>query len=182
MSINDEDMLAGLEWALAENGREGSPYHDRLAPDAIAVSGHSCGGILAIKIATKDPRIKAIVVHNSGVFPNRPERPTLITDKQWLQNLSSPILYIVGNSSDVGQPVALDDYSRIDHVPVFLASLDVGHEGTFAEPHGGSAAAVAIDWLEWQLYGDEAAAQTFVGPDCALCADPAWTLQRKGFD
>lgn len=48
--------------------------------------------------------------------------------------------------------------------------------------HVGSAAAVAIDWLKWQLNGDEAAAQTFVGPDCALCADPVWTVQRKGFD
>jgi dienelactone hydrolase len=182
MKTYGPDVMQGLDWALAENKRKGSPYYGRIDPNAVAISGHSCGGILSIQMAP-DPRIKAVIIHNSGVFPNRPERPTLITDKAWLKGLHTPILYIIGNPTDVGYPVAQDDYTKIDHVPVFLASLkSVGHGGTFAQPNGGAAARVAVDWLEWQLRGDKRAARIFTGADCGLCRNPDWVVQRKRID
>jgi hypothetical protein len=57
----------------------------------------------------------------------------------------------------------------------------VGHGGTFQEPNGGAAAAVAVSWLDWQLRGDAAAARRFVGDDCELCRDSRWTFERKNF-
>lgn len=182
MATDDRGMLSGLEWALQENKRPESDFYGKIDPDKVAVSGHSCGGILSIKIASFDKRIKAVVIHNSGVFPNKPERPTLITDKAWLQDLSTPILYVVGNETDVGYPVALDDYRRIEHVPVFFASLlTAGHDGTFAQKNGGAAAKVAVDWLEWHLRNSEVAARTFTGGVCGLCTDSQWDVQKKGF-
>ena len=181
MTTTGADMLAGLDWALAENTRRSSRYYGRIDPAAVALSGHSCGGILSIQLSG-DPRVKTLIIHNSGVFPNHPQRPTLVTDKAWLkQRLHSPILYVIGNESDVGHPVAMDDFSRIDHVPVFVAQLDVGHEGTFRRPNGGLAAKAAVAWLEWRLRGDPTAARMFEGEDCGLCLSAEWSVAKKGF-
>jgi hypothetical protein len=179
MTTTSDNMKQGLEWALAENGRKGSPYYHRIDPEAVAVSGHSCGGMLAIQLAA-DPRVKAIILHNSGIFPNRPERPTLVVDQSLLKSLHTPVLYVLGGKSDVAWPVGTGDFAYIDHVPLMLVSIDVGHGGTFWQPNGGKAAQVAVDWLEWQLRKDTKAARTFTGSDCRLCVDPAWTVQRKG--
>ena len=40
---------------------------------------------------------------------------------------------------------------------------------------------VVIDWLNWRLKGDAAAAQTFNGDPCGLCKDTAWTVKRKNW-
>jgi hypothetical protein len=47
------------------------------------------------------------------------------------------------------------------------------------EPNGGAAAQVAVDWLNWQLRSEAAAARRFVGEKCGLCTDAKWTLERK---
>jgi hypothetical protein len=76
-----------------------------------------------------------------------------------------------------------DDFRRINHVPVVLANLlGAGHGGTYWEPNGGRAAAVVVDWLNWQLRGDARAARTFVGADCGLCRDKAWSVAKKRID
>ncbi len=181
MTSDAADMLTALEWADQHNAQPG-PFEGKLNLNAVAVSGHSCGGILSLKLASSTARVKAVVIHNSGIFPNRPERPMLITDKAWLQDLRTPVLYIVGNRSDVGWSVAHDDFSRIAHVPVFLGQLDVGHGGTFQEPFGGDAAQAARQWLDWQLKGDRSAAAQFVGASCGLCTSTLWRIQRKQFN
>ncbi len=92
------------------------------------------------------------------------------------------MLYQVGNATAVGHPVASEDFTRINHVPVMFASLkSVGHEGTFRQANGGAVAAVAVDWLEWQLRDSDQAAKTFVGPECSLCGDLDWTVRKKAF-
>ena len=181
MATNEQDMEEALDWALAENIRTDSHFSGRLDPGAVAVSGHSCGGMLSI-IRAADPRVHAVIIHNSGLFPNDPRRPSLVTDPAMLKGLHTPVLYLVGNTTDVGYPVASEDFAQIDHVPVMFASLkSVGHEGTFKQENGGVAATVAVSWLEWQLRGDDEAADTFVGPECGLCVDADWTIRKKGF-
>lgn len=176
------DLLAGLDWILAENERAGSPFHGLIDPDKVAVAGHSCGGLQAISVAA-DPRIATAIVHNSGVLD--PEAFNPITGfsvaKEELRNIHSPVLYILGGESDVAYPNGMDDFARIDHVPVAVANLDVGHGGTFREPNGGRVGTVAVQWLEWQLRGDEAASRWFIGENCSLCEDAEWTYEAKGF-
>jgi hypothetical protein len=66
-------------------------------------------------------------------------------------------------------------------VPVFYGSRrNGGHSGTVAHPGDGEFANVAVYWLTWTLKGDDDAGATFAGPDCRLCTDPNWEVQRKG--
>jgi pimeloyl-ACP methyl ester carboxylesterase len=177
-----DDLRFALNWALAENDRQGSAYFRKIDPRLVAVAGHSCGGMQAILVAA-DPRIKAIVLHNSGVFPNMHEKAGMDIDKTNLDALHTPVLYIVGNQTDIAWEVAKQDFAYIKQVPVVLAiKRNAGHQGSFAEPNGGAAARVATEWLEWQLRKDERAARTFTGSNCGLCVDAAWSVQRKGID
>lgn len=174
------DVLAGLDWALAENLRKGSPYYGRIDPRLTAVSGHSCGGLQAIQAAA-DPRIHAVIIHDSGIFANGANPITGMTvDKSLLLKLHTPILYVLGGPTDVAWPNGTDDVQRIRHVSVMLGSINVGHGGTIYEPNGGIGAQVARRWLEWQLRGDQSAGTWFKGPDCKLCTDHSWTITRKG--
>ncbi|RSV41208.1 hypothetical protein CA234_10070 [Sphingomonas sp. ABOLE] len=175
-------VAAGIDWALAENARRGSPLFGRIDPRLVAVSGHSCGGLQALEIAA-DPRVHAVIVHNSGVFKDgtNPIRGITI-DKAALRRLHTPVLYVMGGPSDIAWPNGNDDFDRIDTVPAMLASLDVGHGGTFQDANGGRVTPVDVAWLEWQLRGDPAAARWFQGPDCRLCTDPAWTVRKKRID
>lgn len=175
-------VMQGIEWALAENERPGSPLYRLLDPTKIAVSGFSCGGVQALDLA-RDPRVKAVVIHNSGIFPDGTNPMSgLVTEKAWLDGLHTPVIYILGGPTDIAHANGMDDFARISKVPVAVANLDVGHGGTFMEPDGGAAAKVAVAWLEWQLRGDAQAAAMFTGEDCGLCKDEAWTFERKNFD
>ena len=60
-------MKAGLDWAMAENARPGSPLYHHLNLDEVAVMGQSCGGLQAT-VNSADPRVKTSVIWNSGVY------------------------------------------------------------------------------------------------------------------
>jgi hypothetical protein len=177
-----EDVRAGISWALAENGRKGSAYYRRIDPKMVAVAGHSCGGLQALQVAG-DPRIGAVIVHNSGVFVDGSNPIQGMTvDKSLLRTLHTPVLYVLGGPSDVAYPNGTDDFRKIDHVPAMLLNLQVGHGGTFRQPNGGLVAQVAVNWLEWQLRRDVTAGKTFKGKDCGLCTDKQWTVEKKRID
>lgn len=176
-----EQLVEAIDWALAENAREGSPYYGKVDPSAIAVSGFSCGGIQALNVS-HDPRIATAVIMNSGIFVGEaPRLPGMEITKDKLADLHFPTLYVLGGETDIAYANGMDDFARIDHVPVAVASIDKGHGGTYFEPNGGAAAEVVVDWLEWRLRGDETASARFVGDDCGLCTDPEWDYEAKGF-
>ena len=178
------DLKTALEWALAQNGDPHSPYHHRIDPQAVAVSGYSCGGLQALRIAA-DPRVKTLVMMNTGIFNSGSQVPIPDMDmpKSVLDTLHTPTLYVLGGEKDIAYANGMDDFSRIGHVPVFVGNiLNVGHGGTYWEPNGGKAAAAVAAWLDWQLRGDRRAAKTFVGKKCGLCTDPAWVVQKKRID
>jgi len=175
------DLTDAVDWALAENQRAGSPYFGRIDPAQIAYSGWSCGGVQALQVA-KDPRVKTLVIHNSGMLNNGPTNMTgTSVGKEVLLTLHTPVIYIEGGPKDIAYENGMDDFKRIAHVPAAIANLPVGHGGTFNEPNGGAAASVAVSWLNWQLRGDAQSAKRFVGEDCGLCKDTQWSLERKQF-
>src|SRR6478736_661150 len=167
-----------IDWALKENGRSDSPYHGRIDPKQIAVSGFSCGGLQAIT-AAKDPRVSAVVLQNTGVFDTPSPISGMDVSKDALLAFHTPVLYILGGTTDIAYKNGMDDVKRIEHVPVAVANIQTGHGGTYFQPNGGAAASVAVSWLQWQLRGDKAAKARFVGKDCGLCKDPQWTLEKK---
>lgn len=181
-ATSTEDVSAGIDWALAQNDKVGSPYAGHIATDEIAVGGHSCGGLQAIELAA-DPRIKTVMINNSGVFNDGVQSISgMHVDKSMLKKFHTPVIYILGGPTDIAYPNGTDDFARIDTVPAILLNLPVGHGGTFRKPMGGAVAHVAVDWLEWQLRGDKTAARTFTGQNCRLCSGTEWSIEKKGID
>ena len=175
------DVLAGLDWAIAEDARPDSPLYGKVDTQKVAVAGHSCGGLQAIEVAA-DPRIDTVLIHNSGIYNNEASPiQSMSVSKDMLRNYHQPVIYILGGPTDIAYPNGTDDYARLTNVPSVLADLPVGHGGTFAEPMGGAVAHVAVDWLEWHLKGDEVAARTFLGENCRLCSGTDWSIERKGW-
>lgn len=174
-----EQVRQSIDWAIAQSSNPKSPYFQKIDPTKVAVSGFSCGGIQALKLAG-DPRVKAIVVHNSGLLPDgSPPMAFISTTKVLLNTLRLPIIYIQGGPTDIAYENGKDDFRRITKVPAFMLNQDTGHGGTFLQENGGRAAAVAVAWLDWRLRGDAQAAKMFVGKNCGLCTDPAWSIERK---
>jgi hypothetical protein len=178
-------LTSAIDWALRQNEDPKSPYFKKIDPKAVAVSGYSCGALQALEIA-QDRRIKTVVVMNSGIV--RPGTmstpiPGMGQQKSLLETLHTPTLYILGGETDIAYANGVDDFERIDKVPVFLGNvLNVGHGGTYWERNGGKAATAVVAWLDWQLRNDPKAAKTFVGKDCGLCTDAAWSVRKKRID
>ena len=178
------DLISALDWALAQNADSHSPYYKKIDTKAVAVSGYSCGGVQALRVAP-DARIKTLIVMNSGLFNpgTAPKGSEMDLPKSQLDLLHTPTLYILGGSTDIAYNNGVDDFEHINHVPVFLANvLNVGHGGTYWQPNGGKAAQAVVAWLNWQLRSDKKAAAMFAGKDCGLCTDPAWEVRKKKID
>lgn len=175
------DLTEALDWAMAENARPGSPLYGLIDADAVAVGGFSCGGLQALEVAA-DPRWRTVVVQNSGIL-NDPAMaiPGMEQAKSLLETLHTPVLYLLGGETDIAYPNGIDDFARIGHVPATMVNLPVGHGGTYNEPMGGRAAMIVVDWLEWQLRGDNAAGRSFQGANCRLCTDAEATIAMQNW-
>lgn len=174
-------LIAALDWINVENGREASIYHGKIDTSMVAAMGMSCGGLQAIEISF-DPRIKTTVVCNSGVLPTPSTMAAMpALKKEDLKKLHGPVLYIMGGPSDIAYKNAMDDFARIDHVPIVMTNLDVGHGGTYRRPHGGEYSPVAIAWVDWHLKGKKDASKMFMGDDSQLKQDAKWTIETKNF-
>ena len=173
-------LIDAVDWAIAQNNGKSSPYSGKLDIKKIAVAGMSCGGLQALEVAP-DPRVTTTVICNSGILPTpgsgMPGMPALTKDQ--LSKIHTPTLYLLGGESDIAYANGMDDFNRINHVPVFVANLDVGHGGTYGQPHGGEFAKVATAWFQWQLKNDKDAGKMFTGNPSGLSKNPEWKVDRK---
>ncbi|MDQ8188302.1 serine hydrolase domain-containing protein [Pelagicoccus sp. SDUM812002] len=175
-------LVQALDWILEENETAGSVFYCKVDPEQVAAMGMSCGGLQAIEISG-DPRIQTTVVCNSGVLKNpSPMRGMPSLRKDALKAYHGPVLYLMGGPSDIAYNNAMDDYALVEHVPIVMTNLDVGHGGTYSEPHGGEYSTVALAWLDWQLKGKLEASKMFLGEDSQLARDPDWTIETKNFE
>lgn len=208
VATKSEQLLEALDWATAENKRPGSKYYQKLDPSKFAVFGHSCGGLQALEVSP-DPRVTTTLVMNSGVVtpgampkitmppgaapkagappaenrggaaPKVPMGGAMAVGKDILQKLHSPVIYINGGEKDIAYANGMDDFAKIDKVPVVMANIDVGHGGTYNQPNGGEFGRIAVAWLQWRLKGDETAGKMFIGDSCGFCRDDKWKLEKK---
>ena len=178
---SSSQLLVALDWIIAHNKKDDSIYFGKIDTTKVAAMGMSCGGLQAIEISD-DPRITTTVVCNSGVLPGRSPMAAMPNlSKDDLKKFHGPVLYIMGGPSDIAYKNAMDDFSRIEHVPVVMANLDVGHGGTYRRPLGGEYSPVAIAWLDWQLKEKRDATKMFVGANSQLASDDEWTIETKLF-
>lgn len=173
-------LIDAIDWAIAQNSDKASVYYNKIDVTKIAVSGMSCGGLQTLEMAP-DPRVTTAIICNSGILGNAgsgmPGMPALT--KEHLLKLHTPTLYILGGETDIAYANGMDDFKRINHVPVFVANMNVGHGGTYSQPHGGEFAKVATAWYKWQLKGDKEAGKMFTGEPCGLSQNPNWKTEKK---
>ena len=173
-------LTDAINWAIAQNSDKNSPFYAKLDISKIAVSGMSCGGLQTLEVAP-DPRVSTAVICNRGSYiqpgTGVPGMPNI--KKEDLQKIHTPTLYILGGEKDIAYANGMDDFSKINHVPVFVANMDVGHGGTYGQPHGGEFAKVATAWFKWQLKGDTEAGKMFTGNPAGLSKNPLWKVDKK---
>ena len=175
-----EQQLQSVDWAIAQNADKKSPFYGRIDTNAIAAAGMSCGGLQTLDNSA-DPRFKTLMIMNSGLFINpataMPGMP--MPEKEKLQNIKVPVIYILGGEEDIAYGNGMDDFFRIKNVPAVAANFPVGHGGTYRQPHGGEFTIPALAWLQWQLQGNKEAAKMFTGSPCGLAQREGWTVDKN---
>ena len=179
MSRTDQ-QIESIDWIIAQNADPASPYYQKIDVANICLAGMSCGGLQSL-FNCADPRIKALMICNSGLFidssiamPNMP-----MPKKDKLKDIHTPVIYILGGKEDIAYVNGMDDFHRIQHVPACAANFPVGHGGTYRQPHGGEFSVVALAWLDWQLKKNREAAKMFVGKKNLLSQRKDWTLEKN---
>ena len=178
-----EQQIEGIDWVFKVNEDPSSPYYQKLDTKNIALAGMSCGGLQTLDNC-QDPRLKAIMICNSGLFsdPSTAVPGMPMPAKEKLLQIHTPVMYLLGGPEDIAYANGMDDFNRINHVPAFAANYPVGHGGTYAQPHGGEFAVIATAWLEWQLKGDPKAGAMFLGNPCGVARREGWTADKKNID
>ena len=177
-----EQQLESMDWVIAQNADKSSPYYKKIDVKGIAVAGMSCGGLQTLYNCA-DPRIKTLMVCNSGLFNSKNASSAVggmpMPPKSKLKEIHSSIIYILGGESDIAYGNGMDDFHRIDHVGACATNLPVGHGGTYARPFGGEFSVVALAWLDWQLKGLEQGAKMFKGDNPDILKRESWTIEKN---
>ena len=177
-----EQQIESIDWAIAQNADPESPFYQKIDVKNICVSGMSCGGLQTL-FNCADPRIKSLMICNSGLFNQQNAAQAVggmpMPPKEKLNEIHTPIIYILGGETDIAYGNGMDDFHRISHVPACAVNYPVGHGGTYREPHGGEFTVVALAWLDWQLKGDKQAEKLFKGKKPALLKRKDWTIEKN---
>ncbi|MFC7529281.1 cellulose binding domain-containing protein [Actinoplanes sp. GCM10030250] len=169
-STTSSMLTQSIDWAVAENSRQGSKYYGKVDTTKIAVGGFSCGGLEAYAVSN-DPRVTTTTIFSSGLLND--------ADDYQLRRLTKPIAYFMGGPGDIAYPNGMDDWGKLPAgLPAFMGNLNVGHGGTYDQANGGEFGRVAVLYLKWRLKGDTTAGSTFVGNTCGLCRTQ-WQVQQK---
>ena len=184
-AVNDPSLqIAGLDWAIAENARRGSPYYRRLDLANVVAMGQSCGGVQAFR-AARDRRIRAVAVLNNW-FPFESPDPIAVNPPlpDWSANkLNIPGAMFTGGPIDLAYVPAEKAFAAIPAgVPVVKLHMPaMGHSGAYHGPDPRWTAAV-VSWLDWIAKGSPEGKAAFAGPECRLCASGDFWIETRGVD
>lgn len=146
-------LRKAVDWAVAENGRGGSPYAGKIDTSKVAYIGHGCGGGQAMSAAS-DPRTTTAMLLNSPAAL-RPEA-TKASIAQ-LEGQQDERAVIKAGEANFAKAEAAGR-------TMYRAALSgVGHSGAYPGPDRRWSGAV-LAWLNWQLKGDAKAAAAFAAP------------------
>jgi hypothetical protein len=164
-----KEIIAGIDWALAENANASSPFFEKLDATKIASMGYSMGALATTTIAG-DPRLTT-TVHISG--------GNMVTER--IKMAHAPAAFICGASGvDIAGANCATDFEAAT-VPVFYGVFNGGdHLGVLTSPYSARIEVVVTGWLRWQLMSDASLKPMFVGDQCTVCKDMNWTVKQKG--
>jgi hypothetical protein len=168
-----KEMLACLEYMLAQNTTSGSPYQGHIDVDHIASSGYSQGGAGCLE-AGIDPRFKVIAAVSPYIVIPLGGYDTTSVAKQ-----VHPLFMLSGSADAVAVP-ANNQQPIFDMapVPIFWAT-HAGSTHFEVLGNGGAYAGPLTAWFRYQLMGDPAARDWFEKPPCTLCSASGWTVQTN---
>jgi hypothetical protein len=173
-----QEIITGIDWALAENMRDGSMLSGKIDSTKIGSMGYSMGSLATFTIAN-DPRLTT-TVHISG--------GNMEADR--VNNLHAPAAFICGipdpscsdilsTDCDIAAANCDTDFMNAK-TPVFYANFKGGHLGILTDPNMGPITSLATAWLRWKLMSDDTLTSMFVGDQCGACQDSTWKVQQKG--
>jgi hypothetical protein len=173
-----QEIIMGIDWAIAENDRKDSMLFGKLDTTKIASMGYSMGSLATFTIAN-DPRLTT-TVHISG--------GNMQADR--IMNLRAPAAFICGIPGDSSCNILSTDCDiaaancdtdfAMATTPVFYANFMGGHLGILTEPNMTHIRKLATMWLRWKLMSDSTLTPSFVGDQCTLCKDADWKkVQQK---
>jgi hypothetical protein len=172
-----QEIIAGIDWAISENSRQGSTMFGKLDTSKIASTGYSMGSLATFTIAG-DPRLTTTVHVSGGNM-----------DAGAIKNLHAPAAFfcgIPGDSScnilsttcDIAAANCDNDFMNAT-TPVFYGNFPGGHLGILTQPNEDRIYAAVTGWLRWKLMADTTLKAMFVGSQCTLCQDPNWKVKQK---
>ena len=175
-----EQLTEAIDWAQRQNIVAGGEYYHCIDLEKMGVMGSSCGGLQALAVSY-DSRVKTVIMKNSGL---RQDGPTTMGgssfSKEGLQEVTVPMVYILGNETDIAYNNAYSDFKVINKIPVAICSDKlVGHMGTVTELHGGDMARVVTVWLNYVFRADKNARKVFTSKKAAQKVFPDWNIDSK---
>lgn len=168
-----KEMLACLDYLVAENARPYGTYTGKLNTGRVGTSGHSQGGGGSI-MAGQDDRVRVTA-------PIQPYTLGLGHESSSQSKQKGPMFLMSGGGDTIAVPYlnAQPVYTRAN-VPVFWGERrTVSHFEPVGD--GGAYRSPATAWFRYQLMNDQSARSTFYGTLCSLCTSTSWTVKRKGF-
>jgi pimeloyl-ACP methyl ester carboxylesterase len=177
-----EDQAMAIDWAYAENARDGGPYAGHFDLDRIVAAGNSCGGIVALSLASRDSRVSSVfVLSGSSAIPGSPEEAATAI----MGNILVPVGYAVGGPEDIASTYARQDYTLLPvGVPGYLARRSKGdHRTVSTDPDIlAEVAEISTNWIDFTLYGNPAVRQKLRENPCASCDRGIWEIDLKNLD
>ncbi|ETS78338.1 hypothetical protein PFICI_10400 [Pestalotiopsis fici W106-1] len=174
LGMTDETgQLQAIRWATqtSVSGDDVKDIRDHIDGAKIALAGQSKGAIhtyIAASTLRDNPAVKSLGIFNSGLMRRRTRDLALVS------GLAASVYYFVGDERDVLFKNAGRDWKLIPKgIPAYFASLPTGHLGTFYEESGGLFAMATVNWLDFELKGDESSKQKL------LQAGDGWKIQSR---
>jgi fermentation-respiration switch protein FrsA (DUF1100 family) len=156
-------MLAGLNYLTTANGEAGNKFFGVVDTANVGSSGHSQGGGGSISTA-RDARVKSIWPIEGAGGRAALSRTSGLT-----------VLAFAGENDEAVSPAGVTTFYDSLRLPAALAvAAGVDHfmvNNSVFRP-------ASTAWALWHLKGDQTAKAEFVGANCGLCNDPAWTTYR----
>jgi hypothetical protein len=169
--VTGAEVKAGIDWIVQQNETSGSPYYKKLDVKRVAGVGYSAGGLATLEVAD-DPRFLTIVIISGA---NTTDSARTMN----MPKLHTPIAYLC-TDDDASKGNCAADFAVSKQPSFFGVMKGTGHVDVAL---GGAAVKLSATgttaWLRWQLMGDQSYKSWFVGADCKLCKDSAWTVMQK---